>query len=83
MAIKLQGRYCAGLSKTTQQGETVFQIHYESYYLDPKMFEEWRGDFEAHVKALQVKRQLARNGYILTGFEENEERIVLRIKQAV
>jgi len=43
----------------------------------------WKQDFEAQVKAIQIKEKLAKNGYILAGFEENDERIVLRIKQAV
>jgi hypothetical protein len=47
------------------------------------VLEKWKGDFEAQVKALQIKQQLSLNGYILTGFEENNERIVLRIQQAI
>ena len=83
IAVRVNGKYSVGLSKTVQGNESYFQIHYDTYHVSAKVLDKWKGDFEAQVKALQIKQQLSRNGYILTGFEENRERIVLRIKQAV
>ena len=83
VAVKVNGKYCLGLSKTRQGGESYFQINYDTYHVSAKLLEKWKGDFEAQVKALQIKQKLSRNGYILTGFEENKERIVLRIKKAI
>ena len=83
IAVKVNGKYTLGLSETGQAGESYFQIHYDTHHLRAKVLEKWKGDFEAQVKALQIKQQLSRNGYILAGFEENKERIVLRVKQAI
>jgi hypothetical protein len=81
--VKINGKYSVGLSKTGQGDESYFQIHYDTDYVRAKELQRWEGDFEAQVKALQIKQQLSLNGYILTGFEEDSERIVLRIKQAI
>ena len=83
IAVKVTGKYCLGLSRTGESGESYFQIHYDTQYVRAHVLEKWKGDFEAQVKALQIKQQLGRNGYILTGFEENNERIVLRIRLAI
>ena len=83
VAVKVNGKYSVGLLKTGQGEESYFQIHCDTDHLRAKELQTWKGDFEAQVKALQIKQQLSRNGYILTGFEENNERIVLRIKQAM
>ena len=83
IAVKVNGKYCLGLSKTVQADESYFQIQYDTHHVSAKVLEKWKGDFEAQVKALQIKQQLSLNGYILTGFEEDSERIVLRIKQAI
>ena len=83
IAVKINGKYSLGLSKTVKGDESYFQVHFDTHHISAKVLEKWKGDFEAQVKALQIKQQLSRNGYILTGFEENNERIVLRIKQAV
>ena len=83
IAVAVRGRYCLGLSRAQEGAEAFFQIHCDSDYMNVQKLEQWKGDFEAQVKALQIKQQLSRNGYILTGFEDSRERIVLRIKQAV
>jgi len=58
-------------------------MHYDVDHLSATELKRWQGEFEARVKALQIKQSLSRSGYMLTGFEENSERIVLRIKEAV
>jgi hypothetical protein len=83
IAVKINGKYSLGLSKTGLGDESHFHIHCDTHHVSAKVLEKWKGDFEAQVKALQIKQQLSLNGYILTGFEENNERIVLRIQQAI
>jgi hypothetical protein len=83
IAVKVGGSYCLGFSRTCEGGETFFQIHADSEHLGEQRFARLKGELEAQVKALQIRGELARNGYLLTGFEENSERIVLRIRQAV
>ena len=83
IAIKVKDRYCVGLVEKRVGNETFFEAHFDSGYVSAKELNRWKGEFEAQVKALQIKQKLSRNGYLLTGFEENAERIVLRIKEAV
>ena len=83
IAVKVGERYCLGLSRTREGGETFFELHADSAYLKGERFARLKGELEAQVKALQIRRQLARHGYVLAGSEENGERIVLRIRQAV
>jgi len=83
VAVSVKGKYCLALSRVRRGDETFFQIHYDVDHLSATELKRWRGEFEARVKALQIKQKLSRSGYMLTGFEENSERIVLRIKEAV
>ena len=83
LAVTLKGKCCLGFAKVRQGNESFFQVYYNIDHISARELERWRGDFEAKVKAMQIKQKLGRSGYILTGCEENEERIVLRIKQAV
>ena len=83
VAVSVNGKYCLGLSRVRRGDETFFQMHCDVDHLSATELKRWQGEFEARVKALQIKQRLSRSGYVLTGFEENSERIVLRIKEAV
>jgi hypothetical protein len=79
----VRGRYCVGLARARQRGESFFETYCHPRFMNGWEMKRWKRDFEAQIKAIQIKEKLARNGYILTGYEEKDERIVLRIKQAV
>ena len=83
IAVRVNGKYCIGIHRKRKGAESHFEMVCDSASLTAGAFRKWKGEFEAQVKALQIEKQLARNGYILTGFQEDNERIVLRIKQAV
>ena len=83
IAVKVGETYCLGFARTREGRETFFQLHADSEYLEERRFARLKGELEAQFKALQIRGQLARNGYVLTCFEETSERIVLRIRQAV
>ena len=83
LVVMVKGKYCVGFSSVRQRGGTFFQIYCDADYMSGGHLKRWKEDFEAQVKALQIKQQLSKNGYILTSYEENRERIVLRIKKAI